>query len=76
MSDKLTNAEVAEQSAVLGAFNQILLDSQEQSQLVADAWPDGLTAWQCRLTGAGLQKLSRVAVSHLSGRGGALLNAR
>ena len=37
MSDKLTNAEVAEQSAVLGAFNQILLDSQEQSQLVADA---------------------------------------
>ena len=37
ISDKLTNAEVAEQSAVLGAFNQILLDSQEQSQLVADA---------------------------------------
>ena len=37
MSDKLTNAEVAEQAAVLGAFNQILLDSQEQSQLVADA---------------------------------------
>lgn len=37
MSDKLTNAEVAEQSAVLGAFNQILLDSQEQSQLVVDA---------------------------------------
>ncbi len=37
MSDKLTNSEVAEQAAVLGAFNQILLDSQEQSQLVADA---------------------------------------
>tara|TARA_R110000868_G_scaffold11751_20_gene57451 strand:+ start:4268 stop:6712 length:2445 start_codon:yes stop_codon:yes gene_type:complete len=37
MSSKLTNAEVAEQAAVLGAFNQILLDSEEQSQLVADA---------------------------------------
>ena len=37
MSSKLTNAEVAEQAAVLGAFNQILLDSAEQSQLVADA---------------------------------------
>jgi DNA gyrase subunit B len=37
MSSKLTNAEVAEQAAVLGAFNQILLDSDEQSQLVADA---------------------------------------
>ena len=37
MSSKLTNAEVAEQAAVLGAFNQILLDSVEQSQLVADA---------------------------------------
>lgn len=37
MSSKLTNAEVAEQAAVLGAFNQILLDSGEQSQLVADA---------------------------------------
>ena len=37
MSSKLTNAEVAEQAAVLGAFNQVLLDSEEQSQLVADA---------------------------------------
>ena len=37
MSSKLTNAEVAEQAAVLGAFNQVLLDSDEQSQLVADA---------------------------------------
>ena len=37
MSSKLTNAEVAEQAAVLGAFNQILLDSDEQSNLVADA---------------------------------------
>jgi len=37
MSSKLTNAEVAEQAAVLGAFNQILLDPEEQSQLVADA---------------------------------------
>lgn len=37
MSAKLTNAEVAEQAAVLGAFNQILLDSDEQSRLVAEA---------------------------------------
>jgi DNA gyrase subunit B len=47
MSSKLTNAEVAEQAAVLGAFNQILLDSEEQSQLVADALArrlDGLAA--------------------------------
>ncbi|PPR10793.1 MAG: DNA gyrase subunit B [Alphaproteobacteria bacterium MarineAlpha11_Bin1] len=37
MSSKLTNEEVAEQAAVLGAFNQVLLDSDEQSRLVADA---------------------------------------
>ena len=46
MSSKLTNAEVAEQAAVLGAFNQVLLESEEQSQLVADALArrlDGLT---------------------------------
>ncbi|MEK9644997.1 MAG: toprim domain-containing protein, partial [Alphaproteobacteria bacterium] len=37
LSVRLSNAEVAEQAAVLGAFNQILLDSDEQSQLVAEA---------------------------------------
>ncbi len=37
LSVRLSNAEVAEQAAVLGAFNQILLDSEEQSQLVAEA---------------------------------------
>ncbi len=37
LSVRLSNAEVAEQAAVLGAFNQILLNSDEQSQLVAEA---------------------------------------
>ncbi len=37
MSARLSNAEVAEQAAVLGAFNQTLLESPEQSQQVADA---------------------------------------
>ena len=37
LSLRLSNAEVAEQAAVLGAFNQILLESEEQSQLVAEA---------------------------------------
>ncbi|MEC7490097.1 MAG: DNA topoisomerase (ATP-hydrolyzing) subunit B [Pseudomonadota bacterium] len=37
MSVKLKNSAVAEQAAVLGAFNQVLLDSEEQSKLVADA---------------------------------------
>ena len=47
LSAKLTNAEVAEQAAVLGAFNQELLESGEQSQLVAEALArrlDGLAA--------------------------------
>ena len=37
MAARLSNAEVAEQAAVLGAFNQILLESSDQSQAVADA---------------------------------------
>jgi DNA gyrase subunit B len=47
MSARLSNAEVAEQAAVLGAFNQVLLDSPEQSQEVANALArrlDGLAA--------------------------------
>ena len=61
LSMRLSNAEVAEQAAVLGAFNQILLDSEEQSQLVADALArrlDGLAApadrgWQAEIVAGG-----------------------
>ena len=61
LSAKLTNAEVAEQAAVLGAFNQVLLDSREQSQLVADALArrlDGLAepadrGWEAEIVDGG-----------------------
>ena len=61
MYAKLTNEEVAEQAAVLGAFNQVLLDSEEQSQLVAEALArrlDGLAepadrGWQAEIIEGG-----------------------
>ena len=75
MSSKLTNAEVAEQAAVLGAFNQVLLDSEEQSQLVADALHGGWMGWPTcgpwldgeMMDGGGIAT---------KGPGGVLLNAR
>ena len=86
ISSRLNNGEVAEQAAVLGCFNRGLLESAEQSRLMADALanrldglaPEGERGWTAVIVDGGGIEFTRTlrGVTETQVIDGALLRSR